>query len=370
MEIKWIPARIVVLMYISYAVAAQETTVNEDLTTEDTQANIPPRFNLNLNHGLGMDMGAWEMYLRSEKFRKWATTVLLPLGLVCNGLSLVVFLQKHRRSQTVSMVLTALAVADIFSFTLEWSLFIGTYTNFTLHYHGALCDIVTYVTYVGRTCSSWYILLFTTERFISVKFPLKKASLVTKPRMRLALFLITLLCFISQAYFIEMYHSVKSLAGSFCLLKSEHRNIFEDVKFIVRECFGFLLPAAITAVFNVWIIILLRSWAKKQSDLKGENKDKGGRDADITALTVMLVMVSTFSVVVYTPRSISQVYFGIRDEYSINGITVDNCLIPIGLLNHSVNFFFYCIGGKTFRQDFVRIITCGKGLGFFSSICL
>ena len=198
----------------------------------------------------------------------------------------------------------------------------------------SLCHLVPYITYVARSCSSWYVLLFTTERFIAVKFPLKVASLVTRRRMRLVLLMLTTLVCISQVYFFVVLEAVNTRGGWVCILTS---NYYEEIKFAMRECVGFLVPAAITAVLNVWIIITLRQWTAQQSGLKGdsENKDiiKKKKNAEYVSMTVMLVTVSMFSVLVYAPRSITQLYYGIRDESSVEGSTVAYISTSFGMFN-------------------------------------
>jgi hypothetical protein len=113
-----------------------------------------------------------------------------------------------------------------------------------------------------------------------------------------------------------------------------------------------------TGVCNFFIIKLVRAAVEKQRGMIGGRMDKK-KEQDNNSLTIMLVVVSTFSIVIYAPRSIAQIYYNFQEWTLLNG-AVDRLLECIGILNHSVNFLFYCMGGKTFREDFLRIITCQR----------
>jgi hypothetical protein len=162
--------------------------------------------------------------------------VVLPLSLVMNLLSMLVYLQPRRRRQSVSMVMSALAVADILALYQNWVKMIDNETEFNLTVHSPFfCKSIAYVSYVGRSLSSWYIVLFTAERLISVKFPLKKATLVTMTRVRVALLVTTVAVASSQAYFIHFMEQMGSIAIRSCLVKNEYVDIFDQVKFGMRE---------------------------------------------------------------------------------------------------------------------------------------
>ena len=296
--------------------------------------------------------------------------VCAPLSLIFNCCTLLVFLQKEQRKQNVCMVMVALAVADILSMSLTWSTNIGRKTDFFLHHRLVFCDILYYVSYSARTCSSWFVLLFTFERFIAVRFPLKRAILLTRSRLRLALVLITLGCMLSQVYFIVLLSPVQvGNSRRRCTLKGDYTlEYYTKLKFVVREIVGFILPAVITAILNMWIIILLQRWSRQRAKLSNQGgSGEGQKQEDNTALTVMLVTVSTFSILTYGPYSCLQVYAGSNVGNTGTGsklyllLTLDHYFRAIANLNYTVNFFFYCLSGRQFRNEFIRVITCGRG---------
>ena len=317
----------------------------------------------------------WKLKLmKANEFHKWMSVVVPPLSLVLNLCTLLVFLQKSRRKQNVSMVMTALAVADIFAMTLQWSLLVGKYGDFYLHNVPILCDIVYYLTYAGRTCSSWFVLVFTMERFVAVRFPLMRASLLTRTRMHIILLTVTVGCLVSQVYYFVFFDTAETWDGSVrCGIGGYTVSYFATVKFIAREVIGFIIPSLMTAFLNMWIIVLLQKWAEKMAGLSGSGDKK--KEAANRSLTIMLVTVSTFSIVSYGPYACLQVYtMGQDEQLNISPQTyimmvLDSYLQPISWLNHTINFILYCLGGRQFRDEFIHIITCGRGKAHITSTC-
>ena len=344
--------RLVVLLLV-YSAHAQDASTGPDAGAASTQAAPSTDY---YYYQYSFDPYWSRLTYITLDFKKYILMVIPPVSLVSNLCSLLVFLQPRRRRQNISVVMSALAVADIFALTLEWSSLIRYHTAFGLHDKYVFCDLIVYLTYVCRPCSSWYVFIFTLERFISVKFPLKKATIVTKPRLRITLAILTICCFISQMYFIFF---VESLFGWTCKRAPQYSFfMYTTVKLVMREILGFILPSILTGALNMWIILILRSWSEKQAGLTGDND--ASKEGNNKSLTVMLLTVSTFSIVVYSPNSIIQIYAGYTSTTPLLMVLI-NVIQPIGFLNHTCNFFFYCLGGKTFREDFMCLITCGRG---------
>ena len=304
----------------------------------------------------------------AEVFYRWMTNIVPPLSLVLNCCTLVVFLQKSRRKQTVSMVMKALALADIFSLTMEWSNLVGHHTDFYIHNLPVLCDIVYYVTYSGRTCSSWFVFLFTMERFVAVRFPLRKAILLTRRRMAIIIITLTSCCLVSQVYFIVIMNANSRYdgLGEYCDIDPKFTiQYYTKVKFIVREIIGFIVPSLMTGALNIRIVMLLKKWVQKREALTGSDS-KGKKDH--RSLTVMLVTVSAFSIVTSGPYACLQVYTGAvvgnNFEHVLLLMVLSFYLQAVSCMNYTVNFLLYCLGGRQFREEFIQIITCGRGMWY------
>lgn len=371
-----IAIKLLLLTVMSWALAQDTTNIPEDMVTQymapgDLETQTQPSGDMVTQNQPPVEAKPSRLppnllgppkYQTSEKWRqlslvsyvvrKYVAVIVLPISLTLNFFTMIIFMQPKQRKQSASFLMTGIAMADMLAVALDWNLMIKEFTFFNLDSYGHFCEFILYITYVSRSLSSWYIFLFTVERFISVKFPLKKSIIVTRKRVLLALAITTVLVCVAQSYFIVFFRNYN--IG--CNVTRKYSKIFKKIKFVFREILGFIIPSLLTASLNGVIIRTLRNWAKKQPNLKGlKTNDK---EKDNSTLTFMLITVSTFSIVVYCPRSISQMYFDTLGRMSYKEITMDIFLECFAILNHSCNFILYCLSGKTFREEFLMIISC------------
>ena len=62
------------------------------------------------------------------------------------------------------------------------------------------CKIMQWIWTTSQICSSYFVLLFTIERFISVRFPLKRAIICTKRRINVAIVGIVVIAAVATVY--------------------------------------------------------------------------------------------------------------------------------------------------------------------------
>ncbi len=305
--------------------------------------------------------------------------VVPPIGLILNLFVFLVFVQKKRRRQLVSVVLMGLAVSD--------SVTLCTIIDKAMNYHAGFtpskissagCQLSHYIPQMSRDCSTYFILLFTIERFISVRFPLKRATLCTKLRMLIAMATVVVASAAMEGFTFWFHdvHHISTWTGPkpYCMLRVLHDHAeysmwviytYGVVRLVIHDVIGFILPCAIIALLNALLIRSLRQWSSKRAQLSQQTeKEKEKTEADQKSLTIMLVTVSTFSIVSMLPFIVSQLvyvyYRPVSYLFVLNQITrnVGNVLL---VLNYSCNFFFYVLGGRQFRNEFVTVITFGKG---------
>jgi len=108
-------------------------------------------------------------------------------------------------------VFIALSVVDTIALEAQFDHFlrktVGTSWSWT-DYDGT-CQLIRWIVTTSQVCSAYFVLLFTIERFISVRYPLKRAIFCTKRRINAAILGIVVGCaFISayELYFNEAMH--------------------------------------------------------------------------------------------------------------------------------------------------------------------
>ena len=76
-----------------------------------------------------------------------------------------------------------------------------------------MCKLLWWLMSTSQVCSSYFVLLFTLERFISVRFPLKRAVICTRRRITIAIFSILVFAGLLTSY--EFYFRDTSKRGKY-----------------------------------------------------------------------------------------------------------------------------------------------------------
>ena len=231
------------------------------------------------------------------------------------------------------------------------------------------CKIMHYIGNIARDCSNYIVLGFTIDRFISVRVPLKKRLWITKSRVQAYLVLLVVMFATMEAYVPYYLEFVVVKGEKSCMNRSE-KDMTRCTSY-VQNVVGFVLPATIVFVLNILIIHQLSVWATQRHSMMGkEGKSEKPGQGTNTALTVLLVAISSWSFIVSTPKTVVffyRQYFDTDDIFSERGRNSQKALYitdSIRLLNFSCNFFFYCLSGSQFRDDLFRVlykIVCCRG---------
>ena len=109
-------------------------------------------------------------------------------------------------------VFIAISVVDTFSLTDLFERFVIYQAppphqfSYLLTRYLAACKLSKWLTTLSQISSAWLVMLFTLERFISVRFPLKRAIICTKRRINIAIISIIIIAAIASVY--ELYYYI------------------------------------------------------------------------------------------------------------------------------------------------------------------
>lgn len=123
---------------------------------------------------------------------------IIVFGSIGNCLSVIIFCSKQLRHLSSSFYLSALAVSDtgfLLVVFINWLQGVG----FDIFLRDIYCRMQNYFSNVFGFLSVWFVVAFTVERFIAVKYPLMRPSMCTVSRAKAV---IGLLCGISLILFI------------------------------------------------------------------------------------------------------------------------------------------------------------------------
>jgi hypothetical protein len=185
---------------------------------------------------------------------------LIVLGTLGNCISVLVFFTTKLRKLSSSFYLAALAVSDtgfLIALFVSWlnSLGVPLFNNY------GVCEMNNYLTYVCSFLSAWLVVAFTVERFIAVRYPLRRPSMCTVARAKAVLASLTALALIlnvpnlwSTQIEIRDNKPICSLNPRFTVLAT----VINHVDFVVT----FILPFFVIATLNAWISLMVWQLAR------------------------------------------------------------------------------------------------------------
>ncbi len=305
-----------------------------------------------------------------------------------------VFICTHLKRTSCNIYLAALATSDT-AFLL--CVFLSWCAN--IYNRNGWCQTLVYLTYVTSFLSVWYIVAFTTERFIVVCFPNKRRKVCT-PQVAQAV-VVFLTCFAFTFYsFAPVVTGVSTFYGvTICAPMLQ----FIKVTWIMDNLdtlLTLLVPVIIILGCNIKIATLVCTFYKgplSEADtylcrweftgqtfnnnlyeiynLKQRNssatvldsnkvystRSKLGSSNQMKA-TRMLLIVSTVFLVCNLPTHVARCYAFIMNmiddsfQPTRNFILCQKLFNFLYYINFAVNFFLYSFSSRNFRLGFRRLI--------------
>lgn len=181
--------------------------------------------------------------------------IVIVLGTVGNCISVLAFFTTKLRKLSSSFYLGALAISDtgfLLALFLSWLNSFGV----PLFNISGLCELSIYLTYVCSFLSAWLVVGFTVERFIAVRYPLRRSSMCTSTRAKIVLASLTVLALtlnIPNLWLTQIQirdnRPICGLNPKFTLLAT----VVNHVDFVVT----FILPFVVIATLNAWISVMV-----------------------------------------------------------------------------------------------------------------
>jgi hypothetical protein len=260
-----------------------------------------------------MDPG-WRYVIEGIEF--YYSLALIMLGTVGNCMSVLVFFTTKLRKLSSSFYLAALAISDT-GFLV--ALFVAWLNSFgvPLFNTSGLCEMNIYLTYVCSFLSAWLVVAFTVERFIAVRYPLRRPSMCTVARAKAVLASLTALALILNVPNLWLAQMEMRDDKPICSLNPQFAalaTVINHVDFVVT----FILPLLVIATLNAWISLMVWQLARIRRVLiltstRGEMDSSCRRQhqpqhpSSQTKVTKMLLVVSTVFLCLNLPSYVLRV---------------------------------------------------------------
>ncbi len=285
----------------------------------------------------------------------YVSPVILTIGLCGNTLTIVVMRQKRMRGTSTCVYLTLMAIADLGTLITgiipEWLEMCGFVIFKELH--PWTCKMEKFLFYTINDVAIWIIVAFTLDRFVAVCFPLKKREVCVPKRAAIACLCITLVAIAKNLHVFWTRGRIYDENGN--VIKNCGRP--SDFENYVRPWIAFalvsLVPFLIISVCNAGIIRALVIAKRRMRDSVGENARA------LTQTTAMCLSASFTFLVLIAPSIvllIGKPYWTSYDNPNPSYDIAKAIINQLVYVNHSINFFLYCLTGARFRDELLSVL--------------
>ena len=307
------------------------------------------------------------------KIRTSFAFITIIVGLVGNSISFRVMTSKAMRVTSAGVYFAAIALSDTATLlTGQLPAILYQLANFdVVNVHYWSCRWFFAMLFTFADTAVWLMLSVTVDRFISVVFPLKRRDLCTPKR--------AVVCCVSLlgAALLKNLHIfwtrgrqvTQQPDGTYVTTECGFpRPEYEHFETFIRPWLAFTLYAFIPitglVVLNVSIAVALWRHSKKQENSNNQTDGNNSRASRQAAqLTWMLLTVSVTFTILITPSIvvlIAKPYVATSPARSASYSLLEAVADTLAYVNHSSNFFLYCLSGAGFRKEVKRMFSCGK----------
>ncbi|KAL8562132.1 hypothetical protein ACOMHN_041967 [Nucella lapillus] len=354
----------------------------EDISPATTHSLFTEEWNTT-SAGLGGGGGGLTIDPFPLQFLTFAQTLLpiyhptlLCIGTIGNVMTVVIMKRLTSDDSTINIYFTAIAVVDLI---FLWSIVPNQIVHFNLGYdfktvHGFVCKIITWLYTGGGTVSCWYLVCMTVHRAMSVVWPHRVNVLCTRRTVLIMLSAVTVIIALLYSHYLVGYDVVTLDNGVTykCSLETDdyihfHTNVFVYVELLVYCVVPFIVLVIANGVLT-WKLVA----SAKKANLnlsEGSSGQARSREKAANSVTLTVMAVSLTFLVLTLPSSlnfiINYLYFtghtqgsGSREIVALASSIVCTLLTHT---NHAVNFYLYCLTGRRFREEFLKVLCCGRG---------
>ncbi|XP_053395044.1 cysteinyl leukotriene receptor 1-like [Mercenaria mercenaria] len=304
------------------------------------------------------DLSNYVEYRLSVYLWKSLPPVLLLLGSAGNLLAILVLMRRKNRQSTSALYLTALAVSDLL---MLWTGLLRQWIKYTFNIDVRDmsvfgCKVHVFLVYVALSCSSWFLVAFTFERFVAVWFPHKNKTVCSRKKAVISTIVISACLILLNSHWLywvnlrPIYINNTTFQLRCDVIKVDFYQVFYRKWKWVDICVQSLIPLTLISVVNISIISRV-VWRKYKRST--QIAPTSGAKERISQLTVMLVTTSTVFIMCTAPISVVIIVYNKRksgQDLAIHLLwwAVVNLL---AYLNNTINFMLYFLTGSKFRKQ-------------------
>ncbi|XP_014666195.1 PREDICTED: neuropeptides capa receptor-like [Priapulus caudatus] len=349
------------------------TTMEKATAYVLTTASSPPLLmtGATANHSRYDELYSMPAYTLLQSLNRYYTPVIIAVGVFGNLLSFVVFIFTYLNTRSSSYYLAALALADtlyLLTLLMVWITDMGV----NIYHNNGWCQLLIYSSSVCSFLSVWFIVAFTVERFIAVRYPLHRPSMCTVSRAKMVIAALTVSGMVMYSYVMWTAGMVDIENGSgltACGLLPVHAYAQSALNH-VDTFLTLILPFVTVLVLNVLITIQIVHFNRKCVELEPKFAQQHTNIVSSRthiSIAKLLLLISTIFILLNTPSYVIRIHVFVRtlaggddddvgDVMSTTEMLLQSYFNLLYYTNFSVNFVLYSVCGINFRRALVRLL--------------
>lgn len=303
----------------------------------------------------------------------WIWLLVPPLIIVLGsfGNVMIILILRRIASGTTTMFFMALAISDLVllysGLFTEWLQRTFSISFFSLN--SVNCKVTNFVFYTAGILSSWLLVSMTVQRAVSVIWPHLIQVLCTRKRgVRIMLGYVGIVCLMHSHIIIwlDLVQRHNSTAVTCYARTFQYYEFMSLIWSWVDLLFFSLLPFLLLFVSNIILVWRLKTSAADVTLAAVKSKQAELRGKRVSSVTLTLILASSSFCVLSLPYSVYLIILPYvieeRAMYDVEfSAFAELVVVVIGLLwycNSAVNCYLYCLTGRRFRAEFLKIL-CG-----------
>ena len=274
---------------------------------------------------------------------------LCMMGLVGNTLVLLVLRRDGLVRTSANVYLSALAVGDgLVLMVASVAMYPGYGWGWWLDDTSTVaCHATWPVHHTLVNASTWFIVAFTVERCVVVRFPLLKLRLCTPRNAGLCCGSLLVLAFVKNfdLFFVNDIVIDTDSENVHCTVPLRYLDYMNKYRLKITVITTWIIPTCVVFVCN-WAII---------RTLRRDLMQTAVRDSIVRHTTVMCLAVSFAFFVCVSPANVFYVVMPNWPMSLQNQRYTFGYLVVLRYANHAVNFFLYSLTGAYFRCELVAL---------------
>ena len=307
-----------------------------------------------------VDTHEMDIYNAVKIMRNILIPIIVFVGVFGNSVSMSVFTSNYLRRSSSSTFLVALACTDnVFLICLFVTWFDGSVDNILNSVRS--CQVISYLTFISSFLSVWFVVGFTSERYIAICHPLRAKLFCTQVRERVAVVIFIMLSVVLYnfaSWTTDVYTSKDITRCTYNIKFIKFLNIVTWLDTVVTM----LIPFTLIFFMNMRVACTAATFQEKRKGCLTPRdarrvKHRALRSKQQMRVTRTLLLVSTTFLVLNLPSHVFKLsslishFLNPAASYQMAQYLIQEISQIFYYASFSMNFFLYALYGKHFQRS-------------------